>query len=79
MEQYGIHIQTATKIIADYIAGEDKMIAEGNMPTVNHLYAFLDRMAYTFHDAHKDVMKRIGIKELIKDEFLYLEDKDDNN
>ena len=75
MEQYGIHIQTATKIIADYIAKEDKMIAEGKMPTVKHLYAFLDRMAETFHDAHKEVMTRIGIKELIKEEFLYLEDK----
>ena len=75
MEQYGIHIQTATKIIADYIAGEDKMIAEGKMPTVKHLYAFLDRMAETFHDAHKDVMQRIGIKELVKEEFLYLEKK----
>jgi hypothetical protein len=78
MEQYGIHIQTATRVIADYIASEDKMIAEGKMPTVNHLYAFLDRMAATFHDAHKDVMKRIGIKELIKEDFLYLEDKNDN-
>ena len=77
MEQYGIHIQTATKIIADYIATEDKMIAEGKLPTVKHLYAFLDKMAETFHDAHKDVMDRIGIKELIKEEFLYLEKKDD--
>ncbi len=77
MEQYGIHIQTATKIIRDYVASEDKMIAEGKMPTVKHLYAFLDRMAETFHDAHKDVMQRIGIKELIKEEFLYLEKKDD--
>ena len=75
MEQYGIHIQTATSVIADYINNENKMIEQGKMPTVNHLYAFLDRMADTFHDAHKDVMKRIGIKELIKDEFLYLEDK----
>jgi hypothetical protein len=25
------------------------------------------------------VMNRIGIKELIKDEFLYLEDKDNDN
>ena len=64
MEQYGIHIQTATRIIADYITSEDKMIKEGKMPTVKHLYAFLDRMAETFHDAHKDVMQRIGIKEL---------------
>jgi len=77
MEQYGIHIQTATKIISDYIVSEDKMIAKGNFPTVNQLYAFLDRMAETFHDAHKDVMKRIGIKELIKEDFLYLEKKDD--
>ena len=75
MEQYGIHIQTATKIIADYIISEEVMIKEGKMPTVNHLYAFLDRMAETFHDAHKYVMARIGIKKLIKDEFLYLEDK----
>jgi hypothetical protein len=75
MEQYGIHLQTATKVIADYIAGEDKMISEGKMPTVRHLYAFLDRMAETFHDAHKDVLNRIGIKELIKEEFLYLEKK----
>ena len=75
LEQYGIHIQTATKIIADYIESENKMIEEGKMPTVNRLYDFLDRMAETFHDAHKDVMARIGIKELIKDEFLYLEDK----
>jgi hypothetical protein len=78
MEQYGIHIQTATKIIRDYVAREDKMISEGKMPTVEHLYAFLDSMAVQFNDAHKLVMKRIGIKELIKEDFLYLEDKDDN-
>ena len=75
LEQYGIHIQTATRLIADYIASEDEMIVKGQMPTVAHLYAFLDRMAETFHDAHKTVMQRIGIKELIKEEFLYLEKK----
>ena len=76
MEQYGIHIQIATKIIRDYVASEDKMISEGKMPTVEHLYAFLDSMAVQFNDAHKLVMKRIGIKELIKEDFLYLEDKE---
>jgi hypothetical protein len=75
MEQYGIHIQTATKIIRDYVASEDAMISEGKMPTVEHLYAFLDSMAVQFNDAHKLVMNRIGIKELIKEDFLYLEDK----
>jgi len=79
MEQYGIHIQTAQKVIQDYVAEEDKMIAKGNFPSVNRLYAFLDRMVDTFHDAHKDVLARIGIKELIKDEYLYLESKDANS
>ena len=75
LEQYCVHIQTATRLIADYIASEDEMIVKGQMPTVAHLYAFLDRMAETFHDAHKTVMQRIGIKELVKEEFLYLEKK----
>jgi hypothetical protein len=78
MEQYGVHIQTATKIIRDYVVSEDEMINKGQMPTVEHLYAFLDRMAVQFNDAHKMVMKRIGIKDLIKEDFLYLEDKDDS-
>jgi hypothetical protein len=78
MEQYGIHIQTATKIIRDYVASEDEMISQGKMPTVQHLYAFLDSMALQFNNAHKLVMKRIGLKQLIKEDFLYLEDKNDN-
>jgi len=76
LEQYGIHIQTAQRVIGDYIAEEEKMIAEGNFPTVNRLYGFLDHMVELFHDAHKQVLDRIGIKELIKDEYLYLENKD---
>lgn len=78
MEQYGIHIQTATTIIRGYVAHEEKNISEGRAPTVEHLYAFLDSMALQFKDAHKLVMKRIGIKDLIKEDFLYVEDKDDS-
>jgi hypothetical protein len=73
LEQYGIHIQTATKLIREYVNSEEAMIKQGQMPTVEHLYAFLDRMAIQFHDAHKMVMKRIGIKELLKEDFLYRE------
>jgi hypothetical protein len=78
MEQYGVHIQTATKLIRDYTASEDRMIEQGKLPTVEHLYAFLDSMALQFNDAHKLVMNRIGIKDLIKEDFLYLEDRDDS-
>ena len=75
LEQYGVHIQTATKIIGDYINQENEMIAKGELPTVQRLYNFLDNMYEMFKDAHKIVMERIGIKELIKDEYLYLENK----
>ncbi len=75
LEQYGVHIQTATKLIRDYIQTEDDEISKGKAPTVNRLYDFLDSMVELFKEAHKDVLKRIGIKELIKEEFLYLENK----
>lgn len=78
LEQYGIHSQTATKIIRDYVASENEMIEQGKMPTVERLYSFLDSMAAQFNHAHKLVMKRIGIKEIIKKEFLYLENKNDS-
>jgi len=80
LEQYGIHIQTATKLIGDYIHAENQQIAEGKAPTVNSLYGFLDHMVELFHEAHKDVLNRIGIKDLVKEEFLYLEEtKNDNS
>lgn len=79
LEQYGIHVQTAQQLIAEYIASENAMIAKGNFPTVKNLYTWLDKMAETFHDAHKDVMERIGIKDLLKEEYLYLEKKDEDS
>jgi len=75
LEQFGVHLQTATTIIKQYIAHEEKNISEGRAPTVEHLYAFLDAMALKFNDSHKMVLNRIGIKDLIKEDFLYIEDK----
>ena len=79
LEQFGVHPQTAVRIIKDYINSEEKEIAEGKAPTVVRLYNFLDSMVEMFHGAHELVLDRIGIKELIKTDFLYLEDKDDDN
>ena len=67
---------TAKQIIIDYLTEVEKMIAEKKMPSVNHLYDFLDQCADIFQDAHKAVMKRIGIDELIKDEYLFQEMRD---
>jgi hypothetical protein len=37
------------------------------------MYDFLDGMAEMFKDSHLTVMKRIGIKNLITEDFLYRE------
>ena len=74
-EQYGIHLQVAQKIIGNYIAHCEEMIAEGQMPRVTHLYSFLDDMVEQFGDAHQDVLNHIGLDKLLRGEFLYREDK----
>jgi hypothetical protein len=79
LEQYGIHVQTAKTIIAGYIMRENQRIANGEIITVNDLYVFLDRMAVTFHDHHKLVLEYMGIKDLIKEDYLYLEKPSDDN
>ena len=76
LEQFGIHPMTAKKLIGDYLAEVDAMVNDGKYPTVNSLYEFLDRSAEIFQDAHKAVMARIGIKDLLKDEWAFMEMRD---
>jgi hypothetical protein len=78
LEQFGVHIQTAIALIKAQVALENEMSSKGKFPTVTHLYEFLDKMVELFKDSHKEVMKHIGLKELIREDFLYLEDKDDS-
>ena len=78
LEQFGVHIQTAISLIKAQVAIENEMISKGQFPTVTHLYEFLDKMVELFQDSHKQVMSRIGLKELIREDFLYLENKDDS-
>jgi tetrahydrodipicolinate N-succinyltransferase len=75
LEQYGIHIQTAQHILFNYIAEENKMIESGQFPTINRLYKFLDKMVEMFSKSHKSVLNDMGIKKLIKEEYLYKEKK----
>ena len=76
LEQFGIHPVTAKKLIKDYLLEVEAMVEEGKYPSVTHLYEFLDRCAEIFQDAHHAVMSRIGIKELLKDEYLFTEMRD---
>ena len=76
LEQFGIHPVTAKKLINDYLAEVEALVAEGKYPSVTHLYEFLDRCAEIFQDAHHAVMARIGITDLLKDEYMFMEMRD---
>ena len=72
MEQYGIHLQTAQRIIGDYINTCEKMMSEdGVMPTIDHLYEFLDVCVENFGQEYIKVMNHIGINELVRYEWLF--------
>ena len=47
------------------------MIKEGNMPTIDHLYKFLDDCADMFENEHMRVMKRIGLDKIVRKDLLY--------
>ena len=71
-EQYGVHLQTAQKVIGDYIdTCEKMMIEDGVMPTVDHLYEFLDVCVKNFGEEYKKVMSHIGIEDLSRSEWLF--------
>ena len=72
LEQYGIHLQTARNFIASYIAGVEKLINEdGKMPNIDHLYEFFDKCVEVFGEEYIKVMNHIGIKNLVRSEWLF--------
>jgi len=72
LEQYGIHLQTAQRVIGDYINTCEKLMSDdGVMPTVDHLYEFLDVCVNNFGKEYIKVMNHIGITDLVRDEWLF--------
>jgi len=71
LEQYGVHLQTARNFIAKYIAQCEKMLEEGVVPNINHLFEFLDNVVEVFGNEYKNVLKHMGLDNLIRQEFLY--------
>jgi len=71
LEQYGIHLQTAVKIIHDYINKCNAMIEDGHVPNIDHLYEFLDNCVKIFGQEYIKVMNHIGITELVRSEWLF--------
>ena len=71
LEQYGIHLQTARSVIGKYIATCEALIEEGKVPNIDHLYEFLDSCVEVFGEEYIKVMNHIGIKELVRSEWLF--------
>jgi len=71
LEQYGIHLQTARNYIKQYINQCEGLIAKKNYPSIDHLYEFLDKCVETFGEEYIKVMHHIGIKKLVRSEWLF--------
>ena len=72
LEQYGVHLQVATKVIGDYINECNRMMKEDDkVPNINHYYEFLDNTTKLFSEEYKKVLKHIGLDNLVRQEFLY--------
>ena len=71
LEQYGVHLQTARNYIKQYINQCEELIAEKAYPSIDHLYEFLDKCVETFGEEYIKVMNHIGIKELVRSEWLF--------
>jgi len=73
LEQYGINPHTAYKLVKEYL---NNIESKEEVISINYLYDFLDRMYDMFKNEYKKAMKRLGLKILISENFLYLEDKE---
>ena len=73
LSQFGIHPQSARKHLHDYIIQNEKLMEEGQEPTIDHYFKILDEMANKYQAAHKSVMKRMGLKQLVREDWCYRE------
>ena len=71
LEQFGIHPYTAFLLVQNYLGSIQKNVQDGNFPSVESLYDFLDQMYDNFKDEYKKAVKRIGLDHLLDDDFLY--------
>lgn len=76
LEQYGINPVTAFDFVTQYLnTMRQNSGVGGDYPSIESLYAFLDRMYAMFGQEYKKAMEHVGLKNLIKEDFVYKEDK----
>lgn len=73
--QLGINPILANVLISSYVTNTLNIISEKQYPNIKHLDEFLEQMYNTFSESYKDQLSIIGLKKLITEEALFL----DNN
>lgn len=73
LEQYGINPHTAVLLCKEYLEIVSNMHKQGNPASIEVLYKFIDKMYDLFKNEYKKAMKRIGLKELISKDYIYIE------
>jgi len=77
--QWGINPTTAYRLVLQYLDGVNKVVDGGNLPSIQMLYDFLDRMYNMFKEEYKNSLKSLGLKTLISEEYLFLDNKNLEN
>ena len=75
LEQYGVNPHTAFALVRKYLSSVEQRATNGENLNIKLLYDFLDKMYETFKEEYKHAMDRLGLKNLISENFLYLEEK----
>jgi hypothetical protein len=75
MRNFGINPTVAEQLVKNYLTNVNSSIQDKKLPDITSLYKFLDQMYDIFRDEYKKVMKHMGIKNSISEDYLYLEDK----
>jgi len=74
--QYGINPDVAIRLTNKYLSEISLLMDGDKYPSIQVLYDFLDKMYESFKDSYKHAMKRVGLKKLIHEDCLYLENKE---
>lgn len=75
LEQYGVNPHIAVKLVKEYLQQTEQMINNGNYPKITMLYDFLDKMHDMFKEEYLHAMARIGLKKLVSEDYLFLDNK----
>jgi hypothetical protein len=76
LEQYGVNPHAAYTLVRKYLGDVEQRALSGEVVSVTVLYDFLDEMYDMFKDEYRHAMRRIGLKKLISEDYLFLDEDD---